>query len=51
MGEMMSVRVGAKARRAVYRVAKSSGKTQSDVVREAIEEYVARHGSHAARTV
>ena len=38
----MSVRLGAKARRAVYRIARATGRTQSDVVREAIEEYVAK---------
>ena len=45
MSEMLSVRVGAKARRAVYRLAKAGGKTQSDVVREAIAEYVAKQAS------
>lgn len=43
MRKMMSVRVGAKAQRAVYRLAKATGRTQSDVVREAIEEYMAKH--------
>jgi len=41
----LSVRVGAKARQAVYRLAKASGKSQSDVVREAIAEYVAKQSS------
>lgn len=50
MSEMMSVRVGAKARQAVYRLAKASGKTQSDVVREAIAEYVAKRASNEAPT-
>ncbi len=50
MSEMMSVRVGAKARRAVYRLAKASGKTQSDVVREAIAEYVAKRASKETPT-
>jgi predicted transcriptional regulator len=38
----MSVRLGDKARRAVYRIARATGRTRSDVVREAIEEYVAK---------
>jgi hypothetical protein len=42
MGELLSVRLGAKARRAVYRIAQATRRTRSDVVREAIEEYVAR---------
>lgn len=46
----MSVRVGAKARRAVYRLARAGGKTQSDVVREAIEEYVAKRTSKEVPT-
>jgi hypothetical protein len=50
MGEMMSVRVGTRARKAVYRLAKASGRTQSDVVREAIEEYVAKHAEARTRT-
>ncbi len=50
MSDMMSVRVGAKARRAVYRLAKATGKTQSDVVREAIAEYVAKQTSPETTT-
>jgi len=42
MGRMISVRVGEKARRDVARVARASGRTESAVVREAIEEYVGR---------
>lgn len=42
MADLMSVRLGPKTRRAVYRIARATGRTQSDVVREAIEDYVAR---------
>jgi predicted transcriptional regulator len=42
VSELMSVRLAAKMRRAVYRIARATRRTQSDVVREAIEEYVAR---------
>lgn len=42
MGRMISVRVSEKARRDVARLARASGRTESAVVREAIEEYVGR---------
>lgn len=40
MGRMISVRVSEKTHREVARLAKASGRTESSVVREAIEEYV-----------
>jgi hypothetical protein len=42
VGRMMSVRVSERTRRAVARLARTSGRTESAVVREAIEEYVER---------
>jgi hypothetical protein len=41
MGSMISVRVSEKTRRAVARAARASGRSESAVVREAIEGYVA----------
>ena len=41
MGRMISVRVGDRTHREVARLARASGRTESAVVREAIEEYVA----------
>jgi predicted transcriptional regulator len=42
MGRMLSVRVSDRTRREVARLARASRRTESAVVREAIEEYVAR---------
>jgi predicted DNA-binding protein len=42
VGRMLSVRVSEKTRRAVARRARASGRTESAVVRQAIEEYVER---------
>jgi len=42
MGRMISVRVSEKTGRAVARRARTSGRTESAVVRQAIEEYVER---------
>jgi hypothetical protein len=42
MGRMISVRVSEKTRREVARLARASGRTESAVVREAIEGYVER---------
>ena len=42
MNRMMSVRVSEKARREVARLARASGRTESAVVRDAIEDYVER---------
>jgi predicted DNA-binding protein len=43
VGKRLSVRVSDGTRRAVTRLAGVRGRSESDVVREAIEEYVARH--------
>ena len=43
MGKRLSVRVSERTRRAVTRLASVRGRNESQVVREAIEEYVARH--------
>ena len=40
MGRILSVRIGEKTRRAVARRARASGRSESAVVREAIEAYV-----------
>lgn len=45
MGELLSVRIGAKTRGAVYLIARTTRRTRSEVVREAIEEYVARRAA------
>jgi hypothetical protein len=42
VGRMISVRVSERTRREVGRLARASGRTESAVVREAIEEYVGR---------
>lgn len=42
MGRMMSVRISERTRRQVARLARASGRTESAVVREAIEDYVGR---------
>lgn len=42
MNRMLSVRVSEKARRKVARLARASGRTESAVVRDAIEDYVGR---------
>ena len=42
MNRMMSVRVSEKARREVARLARATGRTESAVVRDAIEDYVGR---------
>jgi Ribbon-helix-helix protein, copG family len=42
MSRMVSVRISEKARRAVARLARATGRTESDVVREAIDDYVGR---------
>ena len=42
MGRMMSVRVSDKTRGEVGRLARASGRTESAVVREAIQDYVER---------
>lgn len=42
MSRMMSVRVSEAARREVARLARASGRTESAVVRDAIEHYVGR---------
>jgi len=44
---MISVRVSEKTRRAVARRARASGRTESAVVRQAIEEYVEREPGEA----
>ena len=44
---MISVRVSEKTRRAVARRARASGRTESAVVRQAIEEYVERQPGEA----
>ena len=40
MGRILSVRIGEKARRAVARRARASGRSESAVVRDAIEAYL-----------
>ena len=40
MGRMISVRVSERAHREVARLARATGRTESSVVREAIEAYV-----------
>ena len=42
VSRMISVRVSEKARRDVARLARATGRTESAVVREAIEDYVGR---------
>ena len=42
MGRMISVRVSDKTHREVARLAKARGRTESAVVRQAIEEFVVR---------
>jgi hypothetical protein len=42
VNRMMSVRVSEKARREVARLARATGRTESAVVRDAIEDYVGR---------
>lgn len=42
MGRMISVRVSEKTRREVARLARARGRTESSVVREAIEDYLGR---------
>lgn len=42
MNRMLSVRVSEKARRKVARLARARGRTESAVVRDAIEDYVER---------
>lgn len=42
MNRMMSLRVSEKVRREVARLARASGRTESAVVRDAIEDYVER---------
>ena len=42
MGRMISVRVSERTRREVARLARASRRTESAVVREAIEDYVER---------
>ncbi len=43
MGKMLSVRVSDRTQRAVARLARARGRTGSAVLREAIDEYLARH--------
>jgi Arc/MetJ-type ribon-helix-helix transcriptional regulator len=47
MGRMLSVRVSEKTRRAVARRARVSGRSESEVVRQAIEAYVGREADEA----
>ena len=47
MGRMISVRVSEKTSRAVARRARASGRTESAVVRQAIEDYVEREPTEA----
>jgi len=47
MGRVLSVRIGEKARRAVARCARASGRSESAVVREAIEAYLGREAGEA----
>lgn len=47
MGRMISVRVSEKTRRAVARRARASGRSESAVVRQAIEAYVGRETDQA----
>jgi len=42
MGRMMSVRISEKTRGEVGRLARASGRTESAIVRDAIQDYVAR---------
>jgi hypothetical protein len=42
VGRMISVRVSDRTRREVARLARASGRTESALVREAIEDYVGR---------
>jgi predicted transcriptional regulator len=46
MTDLMSIRLALKTRRAVHRIARATGRSQSDVVREAIEDYVAKRPAH-----
>ncbi len=43
MGKMLSVRVSDRTQRAVARLARARGRTGSAVLREAIDEYLARN--------
>jgi predicted DNA-binding protein len=47
MGRMISVRVSEKTRRAVARRARASGRSESAVVRQAIEAYIGREADEA----
>ena len=47
MGKRLSVRVSDGTRRAVARLARARGRTESELVREAIEEYVAQRPPEA----
>lgn len=51
MGRMISVRVGDRTHREVARLARASGRTESAVVREAIEFRAMLEGRRSARAM